>query len=241
MRLVKFKYKKIFNNSELPVSFNDEENKYYYEMYKNGDMKAREYLIIHNLRLIFTTIKDIYNSDKYDLEELFCVGIVGLMNAIDSYDSSKGTKISFYMFRCIKYEILKFLRKDMGNDKYNVISLDESVRYGEDDSLTYGEILTFNDITIEEFFVEKDIDIYNKRVINDILNGLNERDRMVVMLYFGFIDGRVYKQREIAEIVGIGRANVSRILRSSLEKIKSRLLFEERNLCISKRKKLIRI
>jgi len=232
-------YMNIFNGCELPESYNDEQNRYYYEKYKKGDMVARENLIIHNLRLIITVIKEIDN-DKYDIEELFCVGIFGVIKAIDSYDAGKGTKISFYIFRCIKYEILKFLRKDMCNDKFNAISLDEPIRYSVEDSLTYGEILSFGDLTMEEIFIEKDDNNYNKKLINNSLNILDERDRLVVMLYFGFIDGKLYKQREIADIVGIGRANVSRILRTSLKKIKSRLLFGERYVEFGERKRLIR-
>lgn len=215
----------VFNGKSLPVAFNEEENMNYYKQYKDGNIDAREILIKHNLRLILTVIQRNFGNIQYDLEELFSVGIVGLIKGIDSYDISKNTKISFYIAKCIRYEIFMFLRK---NYEKGDISLDSVVLEDGLDIVTYREVLVSNEITLEEQFIEKDTNEFNKKIINDVLNILSERDRKIVMLYFGFIDGKLYKQREIAEIIGIGRAGVSRVLISSLEKIKARLLFEDR-------------
>ena len=67
--------------------------------YKNGDNKAKETLIKHNLRLVAHIVKKYQGA--YDNDDLISVGTIGLVKAINTYDLSKGTQLATYTARCI--------------------------------------------------------------------------------------------------------------------------------------------
>ena len=86
-------------------------------MYYNGNTKAREMLIIYNIKLAkhFTFVY--YEKTKYDLNDLLSVSLIGLVKAVDSFKISKGFKFSTYASECIINEILMYIRK---NKKWKV-------------------------------------------------------------------------------------------------------------------------
>ena len=85
-----------------------EEKKYLVEM-KQGDKRARSKLIEHNLRLVAHIVKKYYSSTN-DQDDLVSIGTIGLIKAIDSFDLSKGIRLSSYAARCIENEVLMFFR-----------------------------------------------------------------------------------------------------------------------------------
>lgn len=78
---------------------------------QNGDIEARERLINCNLKLIFNLIQR-FSNRGYELEDLFQIGSIGLMKAIDKFDFSFGVKFSTYAVPMIIGEIRRFLRDD---------------------------------------------------------------------------------------------------------------------------------
>lgn len=70
-----------------------------------GDMEARERLILHNLRLVSHIVRKYYASSNMQ-EDLVSVGTLGLIKAIDSFDVNKGAKFATYAARCIQNAIL---------------------------------------------------------------------------------------------------------------------------------------
>ena len=86
-----------------PLSAKDE--KKYLELYKDGDLNARNKLIEHNLRLVAHIIKKYY-SNSNDQDDLVSIGTIGLIKAVDTFDSSKGIRLSSYASRCIENSIL---------------------------------------------------------------------------------------------------------------------------------------
>ncbi len=99
----------ISNNSLFPEPLNSEEEKKYLELLKNGDEEARNILIEHNLRLVAHISKK-YSSTNIDQDDLISIGSIGLIKGINSFDNSKGIKLSTYISRCVENEILMFLR-----------------------------------------------------------------------------------------------------------------------------------
>ena len=90
---------------------------------KLPDKEARDTLICRNLRLVGFIAKK-YSYTKIDIEDLQSVGAIGLIKAVDTYRSDKGTKLGTYAARCIENEILMYLRKN-GKALLEEVSLDE--------------------------------------------------------------------------------------------------------------------
>lgn len=81
----------------------------YLEQMAAGDHHARQKLIEHNLRLVAHIAKKYY-ADENDRDDLVSIGTVGLIKAVDSFDPTKGIRLSSYASRCIENEILMFFR-----------------------------------------------------------------------------------------------------------------------------------
>ena len=82
------------NTNKLPLLTNDEKTELF-ELIKKGDNKARETYIQGNLRLVLSIIQRFHNSSE-NIDDLFQIGCIGLMKAIDNFDLSQGVKFSTY-------------------------------------------------------------------------------------------------------------------------------------------------
>jgi len=96
------------NTSKLPTLTNDQK-KVLFERMKNGDGEAREEFIKGNLRLVLSVIQRFNNRGEY-VDDLFQVGCIGLIKAIDNFDTSQGVKFSTYAVPMIIGEIRRYLR-----------------------------------------------------------------------------------------------------------------------------------
>lgn len=103
----------------FPKPLSKEEEAECIKKLQEGDEKARETLINHNLRLVAHIVKKYNNSLEAD--DLISVGTIGLIKAVDSFDNSKGVLLSTYASRCIENEILMLIR---ANKKHkDIVSL----------------------------------------------------------------------------------------------------------------------
>lgn len=96
------------NTSELPVLSSEEMRRLFQRM-QAGDDKARDQLVQGNLRLVLSTIQR-FNNRGEPVDDLFQVGCIGLMKAIDNFDLSKDVKFSTYAVPMIIGEIRRYLR-----------------------------------------------------------------------------------------------------------------------------------
>jgi RNA polymerase sporulation-specific sigma factor len=96
------------NTSKLPVLTNDEKKELFDRIHK-GDMTAREEFIRGNLRLVLSVIQRFNNRGEY-VDDLFQVGCIGLIKAIDNFDLSHNVKFSTYAVPMIIGEIRRYLR-----------------------------------------------------------------------------------------------------------------------------------
>lgn len=217
----------IFNGIPLPVAFTNEENLRYHRQYKLGDMSARDILIKHNLRLVFRIIREDFSMFNYDIDDLMSIGIIGLIKGIDFFDENKNNNMAGYVSRCIRYEIINFLRIENKHKKKNIdlISFDDVAKVIDGETIPYKDVLVIEDESLEDIVIGREMKKFYYMVIYELLNSLSDRDKKIMMLYFGFIDGKLYKQREIALVVDIDRAGVSRVITSTLRKFKQRILY----------------
>ncbi|GAF24716.1 DNA-directed RNA polymerase specialized sigma subunit [Moorella thermoacetica Y72] len=93
------------SNNAFPQPLSEEEEQKYLELWLQGDQKARNILIEHNLRLVAHITKKFENTGE-DTEDLISIGTVGLIKAINTYNKAKGTKLATYAARCIENDIL---------------------------------------------------------------------------------------------------------------------------------------
>ena len=108
------------NTAKLPVLSNEEKNKLLIEI-KNGNQEAREKFINGNLKLVLSVIKRFYGRGE-NLDDLFQVGCIGLIKAMDNFDLSQNVQFSTYAVPMIIGEIRRYLRDN------NMVRVSRSVR-----------------------------------------------------------------------------------------------------------------
>lgn len=195
-----------------------EEESYYLQKAKAGDLSARNILVEYNLRLVAHIVKK-YQTGNRSTEDLISIGTIGLIKAINTYDTDKGSKLVTYASRCIENELLMRLRQErkevreislyepIGTDREgNEISLMDVIRIDEEDVL-------LNVITSESL-----------RNIDDLFaEVLDDREQQVIALRYGLYDNQELTQKEISNLLHISRSYVSRIEKKALLKLRSAL------------------
>ena len=119
----------IGGHDSLPVPLTREEEMSVIEAFMNGDLKARDTLIERNLRLV------VYIARRFDntgtpIEDLISIGSIGLIKAIETFNTEKNIKLATYASRCIENEILMHLRKT--SRMKGEVSLDEPLNSDPD-------------------------------------------------------------------------------------------------------------
>ena len=180
-----------------------------------GDIDARNKLIEHNLRLVVFLAKK-YENTGFDIEDLVSIGSIGLIKGINTYKVDKNIKLATYVSRCISNEILMFLRKN--KKKRMEISLEETLNYdAEGNTLSLEDVLgTDEDLVANDY--EKKIDMM---FLQQELNNLTEREKLIMTLRYGLNNTEEYTQKEVASMLGISQSYISRIEKKVIGKIKT--------------------
>lgn len=200
---------------KLPPPLSKEEEEAYLVMATDGDLFARDKLIEHNLRLVVFLAKK-YENTGVDLEDLVSIGTIGLMKGIKTFSMNKNIKLATYASRCIDNEILMFLRK---NKRVKAeISFDENLSFDAE-----GNELHLEDILgTEPDIVTKPLeDDYNKKVMMEEINKLNERDREIIIMRYGLFNQDEKTQKEVADLLGISQSYISRIEKKVIRRLKN--------------------
>lgn len=199
----------------LPPPLSSEEETKYLILLSNGDMEARNKLIEHNIRLVVFLAKK-YENTGYDLEDLVSIGSIGLIKGINTYKMDKNIKLATYCSRCIANEILMFLRKN--KRRRSEISFEDALNYdAEGNELHLEDILgTDEDIVYKEF--ESKVD---KKMLENELNSLNDRERHIMKLRYGLNNTEEYTQKEVANMLGISQSYISRIEKKVIRRLKN--------------------
>lgn len=204
----------INNNSSFPKPLSSKDEELYVQRYLNGDEKAKEILIHHNLRLVAHIVKKYNQADEAD--DLISVGSLGLIKAINTYKPGFGTQFSTYAARCIENEILMLLRV---NKKHkNTVGIDDVIvsNMGDND-------LSINDLLYEE---DNDVALETENLIlgqdlDEILSKhLSKREYEIMCMRYGLKNQPMLTQREVAKKLQISRSYISRLEKKSLETLK---------------------
>ena len=196
----------ISSENLFPEPLSKSEEEYLLKKHFNGDKKARNKLIEHNLRLVAHIAKK-YASNTQDNEEYISIGTIGLIKGIDSFSEDKGFKLSTYCSRCVENEILMHLRSSKKTN--GDVSMNSVIGTDKD-----GNDMELIDI-IEQEGVDPIDNIYNKVVTKEMLKyikeELSERERKVIQMRYGLNGEPERTQQEVADTLNISRSYVSRI------------------------------
>lgn len=207
----------INSNNILPPPLEEKEETELLIKCKEGDIDARNTLIVHNLRLVVFIAKK-FESTKINIEDLISIGSMGLIKGVQTFKMEKNIKLATYASRCIENEILMYLRKTQKSR--NEYSLDEVLSIdNEGNEMILADILGSDEIdTLSKLSAEEDIDnLYYA------LNKLSKREKEIMVMRFGLYDHPVMTQKEVADMLGISQSYISRLEKRIIEKMRQEI------------------
>ena len=185
---------------------------------KNGDLNAKEELVLHNMRLVAHVAKK-YQSSEEEMEDLISIGTIGLLKAVDTFDYDFGNRFATYAIRCIENELLMHFRRSK-KTKMEVSLFEPIGTDKEGKQIHLMEVLLVDDVDVaRQMEIHRDIDVL-KQHLDQVLN---EREALIIKKRYGLFGEEELTQREIAKEMGISRSYVSRIEKKALEKLKNLL------------------
>ena len=195
-----------------------EEEKLCLKRIKEGDLKAKEELILHNMRLVAHVAKK-YQSNEDEVEDLISIGTIGLLKAVSTFDYNFGNRFATYAIRCIENELLMHFRKTkktkMEVSLFEPVGMDK-----EGKQIHLMEVLLVDDVDVaKQMEINRDVAMLLKHMAKI----LTEREMLIIKKRYGLFGEREYTQREIAKELDISRSYVSRIEKRALEKLKKLL------------------
>lgn len=245
------------NTNDIEVLSNEEMISLFDRM-QSGDVMARERLINGNLKLVLSILKR-FNKKNENMDDLFQVGCVGLVKAIDNFDLSYGVKFSTYCVPMVLGEVRRYLRdnnsirisRSIKDIAYKVIKLKDelTVKNGveptdkeiadilgieESDIVTAMEALRppvslfepiYNDggdtiylfDQVADNSSNQDLDL--RLAVNKAISNLSEREQYI--LDQRFVIGKT--QMEVAEEIGISQAQISRLEKSAIQRVRKQI------------------
>lgn len=246
------------NTSKLP-SLTEAEKTELFRRIKNGDREAREEYVRGNLRLVLSVIKRFAGSNE-NPDDLFQIGCIGLMKAVDNFNTELDVKFSTYAVPMIIGEIRRFLRdnnsirvsRSLKDTAYKAIYARENLTRKNLKEPTINEIAEEIGISGEDIIyaldaIQNPMSLYepvysdggdtlyvmdqisdkkNKEEtwvehlsLSEAMKRLNKRENEIISLRF--FEGKT--QMEVADIIGISQAQVSRVEKNALQVMKNYL------------------
>ena len=204
----------------LPPPLSKEEEQAIIDRLQQGDIKSRDKLVEHNLRLV------VYIAKKFDntgvgVEDLISIGTIGLIKSVNTYNPDKNIKLATYASRCIENEILMYLRR---NNKTKLeVSIDEPLNVDWDGN----ELLLSDILGTEEDIIYRDLEHeVERKLLMRAIEKLSDREKTIINLRFGFSgrDEKEMTQKEVAELLGISQSYISRLEKKIVIKLRNEMI-----------------
>ena len=185
---------------------------------EQGNERAKQRLIEHNLRLVVFIARRFENTGV-NLEDLISIGSIGLIKAIGTYRRDKNIKLATYASRCIENEILMHIRKISGQKAEG--SLDEPINMDYDgNELLLSDILGTDEDTVSGK-LEEDVDLH---LLRQALRELPDREREIVLMRYGLEGRKELTQKEVAQRMGISQSYISRLEKRIMLRLRKEIL-----------------
>ena len=202
----------------LPAPLKGQEEQDALEALEQGDERAKQRLIEHNLRLVVFIARRFENTGV-NLEDLISIGTIGLIKAIGTYRRDKNIKLATYASRCIENEILMHIRKISGQKAE--ISLDVPINMDYDgNELLLSDILGTEEDTVSGR-LEDDVDLC---LLRQALKELPDREREIVLMRYGLEGRKELTQKEVAQKMGISQSYISRLEKRIMLRLRKEIL-----------------
>ncbi|MDR2525925.1 MAG: RNA polymerase sporulation sigma factor SigG [Oscillospiraceae bacterium] len=245
------------NTAKLKV-LKEAEKRALLERVRDGDLRAREELISGNLKLVLSVLQRFTGRDE-NMDDLFQVGCIGLMKAIDNFDIGQNVRLSTYAVPMIIGEIRRYLRdnnavrvsRSMRDTAYHAMQARERLAAEKQREPTVEEIaaemqLKKEDVVLALESIVEPISLYepvysdgsdtifvmdqigdrhneeswiNEMSLRQSMQALNPREKRI--LHMRFMKGKT--QMEVAQEIGISQAQVSRLEKGAIARIKGDL------------------
>ena len=178
----------------LPPPLTPEEEKALLARMADGDPAARDELITHNLRLVVYLAKK-YEGSGVPSEDMVSIGTIGLIKAVNTFTPERSIKLATYASRCIGNEILMYLRKS--SNRRQEASIDEPLNIDGDGN--------------------------ERASLRRSVEQLSPRERQIMELRFGLLDGVERTQKEVADAIGISQSYISRLEKRIIRQLREQL------------------
>ncbi len=204
----------INGSDTLPPPLTKEEEQQILDLMDRDFNKAREELIVHNLRLVVYIAKK-FETTGIGLEDLISIGTIGLIKAVNTFSKEKNIKLATYASRCIENEILMYLRKS--NQYKHEVSIDEPLNVDWDgNELLLSDILgTDNDVV--NVNIENEVE---HQLLRGLISALPDREKKIMEMRFGLKNGIEMTQKEVADEIGISQSYISRLEKKIIKRLK---------------------
>ncbi len=203
----------------FPKPLSPEEEDAYVKAWEAGDEEARNVLIEHNMRLVAHVVKK-YQGSGVENDDLISIGTIGLIKAVNTYNSGKKIRIATYAARCIENEVLMVLRAN--RKLQGEVSLQEPIGFDKEGNEV--RLLDVLDSSDEDITERLDLKYRVKCLYAAMRAALRPREKRVLMMRYGLGGGEEETQREIAKALGISRSYVSRIEKKAMHKLSEALV-----------------
>lgn len=246
------------NTAKLPL-LSEEEKKELFDKIGKGDRAARETFIKGNLRLVLSIIQRFYNSGE-NIDDLFQIGCIGLMKAVDHFDVTMNVKFSTYAVPMIIGELRRYLRdnnsirvsRSIRDTAYKAIYTKEMLMKQSDREPTIEELAKILEIPAEDIVfaldaIQSPVSLYEPvyaesgdtlYILDQISDKKNKEEKWVEeislkaaidrladrehqIINMRYFEGKT--QMEVAEEIQISQAQVSRLEKKALRKMKNYL------------------
>jgi RNA polymerase sporulation-specific sigma factor len=205
------------SSEALPPPLSNDEEGFLISRLESGDKSVKTVLIERNLRLVVYIARKFENTG-IGIEDLVSIGTIGLIKAVNTFEPNKKIKLATYASRCIENEILMYLRRN--NKIRTEVSFDEPLNIDWDgNELLLSDVLgTENDVIYK--CLEEEVD---KKLLNIALQRLGGRERQIMELRFGLVDGLEKTQKEVADMLGISQSYISRLEKRILKRLRKEI------------------
>lgn len=204
--------------NSLPEKLNSDEEAVLIEKMMKGNEEAKQTLIERNLRLV------VYTAGKFEntgigTEDLVSIGTIGLIKAINSYNTEKEIKLATYASRCIENEILMQIRKTQKMKRE--VSLDDPLNTDTDgNELLLCDVLGTDSETVSERVMNE---VENK-LLKKALFVLTDKERYIISKRFGLGGGEEMTQKEVADQMEISQSYISRLEKKIMDKLNREIM-----------------
>ena len=202
----------------LPPPLSREEESQCIHALSQGDESVKQTLIERNLRLVVYIARKFENTGV-NIEDLISIGTIGLIKAVNTFDTTKKIKLATYASRCIENEIFMYLRRSC-RLKLEV-SLDEPLNIDWDgNELLLSDILgTDGDLVYRG--IEDEVD---KELLALAMRKLTPREKQIMELRFGLRGTHEYTQKQVADMLGISQSYISRLEKHIIKVLRKEII-----------------